>query len=70
MTLILLGKPAASDSMRHQNRVRAPVGRLFTPRYIDVAILQLEKEIGKPAIHQSGQTFAELRQTRAEEDNF
>jgi DNA modification methylase len=55
----------AHESKRHD------VGIELDPKYVDVAILRLEKAIGKPAIHQSGKTFAELsadRRRETEED--
>ena len=47
----------------HETKRRG-VGIELDPKYVDVAILRLEKAIGKPAIHQSGKTFAELSADR------
>jgi DNA modification methylase len=44
---------------------RRGIGIELDPRYVDVAIGRLEKAIGKPAIHHSGRTFAELAADRA-----
>lgn len=47
---------------------RRGVGIELDPRFVDVAILRIERAIGKPAMHDSGLTFAELKAQRAEED--
>jgi hypothetical protein len=51
---------------------RGGVGIELDPRYMDVAIRRLQEAVGKPAIHQSGKTFAELEITRRQdcEDEF
>jgi DNA modification methylase len=46
---------------------RRGVGIELDGKYVDVAIRRLEKAIGKPAIHHSGMTFAELENARGQQ---
>ena len=44
---------------------RCGFGIELDPHYLDVAIRRVEEAIGKPAVHQSGKTFAELKLARS-----